>query len=70
MPFHSFDRFYVVTRFELPTFEDLHLTTFQFDSTYSFLNIGKDKDNFSSSYLPNFLVYYEKIVPYVNIYKK
>ena len=30
---HSFDRLYVVTKFELPKVEDLHLTTVQFDST-------------------------------------
>ena len=28
---HSFDRFYVVTKFELPKVEDLKLTTVQFD---------------------------------------
>ena len=29
---HSFDRFYVVTKFELPKVEDLKLTTVDFDS--------------------------------------
>ena len=28
---HSFDRFYVVTKMELPTVSDLNLTMFQFD---------------------------------------
>ena len=28
---HSFDRFYVVTKFEMPKIEDLKLTTFTFD---------------------------------------
>ena len=27
---HSFDRFYVVTKFEMPKIEDLKLTTFNF----------------------------------------
>ena len=67
---HSFDRFYVVTKFVLPKVENLHLTTVQFDFTCSYLNIGNDKDNFSSSYLPKFLAYCENIVPYVNFYKK
>ena len=62
---HSLDRFYVVTKFELPKVEGPHLTTVQFDSTCSYLNLGKDKDNFSSSYLPKLLAYCEKIVPYV-----
>ena len=28
---HSFDRFYVVTKFEMPKIEDVKLTTFTFD---------------------------------------
>ena len=28
---HSFDRFYVVTKFEMPKIEDLKLTSFTFD---------------------------------------
>ena len=67
---HSFERFYVVTKFELPKAEDLHLTTVQFYSTCSYLKVEKDKDNIASSYLPNLLAYYEKIVPYINFYKK
>ena len=67
---HSFDRFYMVTKFELPEIEDLHLTTVQFDSTCSYLNTGKDRNNFSSSYLPKLLAYCENIVPYLNFYKK
>ena len=34
---HSFDRFYVVTKFEMPKIEDLKLTTFTFDLTCSHL---------------------------------
>ena len=35
---HSFDRFYVVAKFELPKVEDLKLTTIDFDPTFSYLN--------------------------------
>ena len=28
---HSFDRFYIVTKFEMPKIEDLKLTTITFD---------------------------------------
>ena len=42
MLLHSFDRYYVVTKFELPKIKDLHLTTVQFDSTCSYLDTGKD----------------------------
>ena len=52
---HSFDRFYIVTKFELPKIEDLHLTTVQSNSKCSCLDMGKDKNNLSSSsFLQNF----------------
>ena len=34
---HSFDRFYVVAKFELPKVEDLRFTTVDFDSKCSYL---------------------------------
>ena len=68
---HSFDRFYVVTKFELPKIEDLQLTTVQFDSKCSYSDIRKDKNNLSSSsYLPKLLAYCQKIVPFEEFYKK
>ena len=39
---HSFDRFYVVTKFEMAKIEDLKLTTFTFDLTCSHLVNDKD----------------------------
>ena len=37
---HSFDRFYVVTKFEIPKIKYLRLTTFSFDLTCKHLNIS------------------------------
>ena len=37
---HSFDRFYVVTKFEIPKIRDLRLTTFSFDLTCKHLIIS------------------------------
>ena len=34
---HSFDRFYVVTKFKLPKVEDVKLTMISYDSTCQFL---------------------------------
>ena len=34
---HSFDRFYVVTKFILPTIEDLKLSIINFDETWGYL---------------------------------
>ena len=40
---HSFDRFYVVTRIEIPKVSDLNLTVFQFDYNCSHVtHIEKD----------------------------
>ena len=38
---HSFDRFYVVAKYEIPKIENLKLTTFSFDLTCNHLNISK-----------------------------
>ena len=35
---HSFDRFYIVTKFELPKTKDLKLVTFEFDFECSYAN--------------------------------
>ena len=36
---HSFDRFYIVTKFELPKATDLKFTTFGFDLSVAMLTI-------------------------------
>ena len=68
---HSFDRFYVVTRIEIPKVSDLNLTLFQFDYSCSHVaNIEKD----TSFKVPNtikdmFNVYCKNIIPYMYLYK-
>ena len=64
---HSFDRFYVVAKFELPRVEDLKLTTIEFDSKCTYL--GRS-DTQLASYFPKGFLYCLKIVPYVKLYKK
>ena len=36
---HSFDRFYVVTKFILPTMEDVKFSPIHFDSECNYLNV-------------------------------
>ena len=60
---HSFDRFYVVTKFEMPKIEDLKLNTFTFDLACSHLISDK---TFMQKYLKNC----QRIVPYVRFYQK
>ena len=41
MLIHSFDRFYIVAKYEIPKVEHLQFTTFNFNLTCSHLNILK-----------------------------
>ena len=59
---HSFDRFYVVTKFEMPKVKDLKLTTFTFDLTCEHLNNPK-------SYIHQYLKHWHKIASYVSFIK-
>ena len=63
MLYHSFDRFYVATKFEIPKIEDLKLATFTFDLSCEHLNNSK-------SYIHWYLKHCQKITPYVKFYQK
>ena len=60
---HSFDRFYVVTKFEMPKIKDLKLTTFSFNLTCNYLNISR-------SYMQRYIKHYKRIAPYVKFYRQ
>ena len=68
---HSFDRFYVVTRIEIPKVSDLNLTLFQFDYNCSHVtNIEKDTSfKVPSTIKDMFNVYCKNIIPYMYLYK-
>ena len=61
---HSFERFYVVTKFEMPKIEDLKLTMFSFELTCNHLNISR------KSYLLRYIQHCRRIAPYVKFYKQ
>ena len=44
---HSFDRFYIVTKFELPRIKDLRLATFKFDFECSYANHTNSNTNYA-----------------------
>ena len=44
---HSFDRFYVVTKFELPKVQDLQFTTIPYDQNCEHLEHAKSKGGLS-----------------------
>ena len=68
---HAFDRFYVVTRIEIPKVLDLNLTVFQFDYNCSHVtHIEKDtKFKIPSTIEDMFKVYCRNIIPYMYLYK-
>ena len=67
---HSFDRFYVVTKFILPTIEDVKCLQITFDSNCTYLNVNLDKNRYSVQHLPNIKNFCLKIVPFTYYYKK
>ena len=68
---HSFDRFYVVTRIEIPKVSDLNLTVFQFDYKCTHVaNIEKDtRFKVPDMIRDMFNVYCRNIIPYMYLYK-
>ena len=68
---HSFDRFYVVTKIEIPMVLDLNLTRFQFDYNCTHVtNIGKGTNfKIPSTIKDMFNVYCKNIIPYMYLYK-
>ena len=63
---HSFDRFYIVTKFELPKMKDLKLATFGFDFECSYAN----HTTTSNTNYANLLNYCMKIAPYAQLYQR
>ena len=61
---HSFDKFYVVAKYEIPKVEHLQITTFSFDLTCNHLNISR------KSYLLRYIRHCRRIAPYVKFYKQ
>ena len=67
---HTFDRFYVETKLELPKVEGLKLITISYDSDCTHLGDVKDKNNFPQSLVKDTKVYCTKIAPHIAFYKK
>ena len=68
---HSFDRFYIVTKIEIPKVLDLNLTLFQFNYNCSYVvNIEKGtRFTIMSTIKEMFDVYCKNIIPYMFLYK-
>ena len=67
---HSFDRFYVITKFELPRVQDLQFTTIPYDKNCEHLEDAKSKGGLSLGLIDEIKTYCIKIAPYIQYYKK
>ena len=67
---HSFDRFYVVTKFMLPTLGDLKFSKLDFDYTCTYMKKEYASNIDSRKYLLELKTYCNKIKPFVTYYSK
>ena len=66
---HSFDRFYVVTKFILPSIGDFNFSKLNYDNTCTYLDDRNIQDADTKKYLSDLLMFCKKIEPYVTYYK-
>ena len=60
---YSFDRFYIIVKYEIPKIEHLQFTTYTFDLMCNHLNISKRP-------LLRYIQHCRRIAPYVKFYKQ
>ena len=67
---HSFDRFYVITKFVLPTLDDLKLHPILYDKECQYLrNLDDEDDDKIKQNIKDLLFYCAKIRPFMSHYK-
>ena len=66
---HSFDRFYVVTKFVLPSIGDLNFSTLNYDNIYAYLDNKNMSDTDSKKHMGDLMTFC-KIEPFVLYYKR
>ena len=67
---HSFDRFYVVTKFVLPMIGDIKFLILNFDHTCTYMKKEYTPNTNSRKYLMELRTYCNKIKPFVSYYSK
>ena len=67
---HSFDRFYVITKFILPTLDDLKLSPIRYDKECNYLRKLDDQDNDQiKENIRDLLFYCSKVRLFMALYK-
>ena len=67
---HSFDRFYVVTKFMLPMIGDIKFSSLNFHDTCAYMNKEYTPNMDSRKYLTELRTYCNKIKPFVSYYSR
>ena len=67
---HSFGRFYVVTKFILPSIRDLNFSKLNYDNTCTYLDDRNIHNAGTKKYLLHLLAFCKMIEPYVYYYKR
>ena len=67
---HSYDRFYVVTKFMLPSIGDLKFSKLDFDYTCAYTEKEYAPNTDSRKYMLEFRAYCNKVKPFVTFYNK
>ena len=70
MLMHSFDRFYIITKFILPSIGDIRFSHLTFDDSCSYMNKEYAPNMDSSKYLKELKTYCNKLKPFVSYYLK
>ena len=66
---HSFDRFYMVTNFILPSIRDLNFSTLNYDNTCTYLDNKNMCNTVLRKYMLDLMTFSKEIEPFVFYYK-
>ena len=70
MLMHSFDRFYVVTKYMLPLLGDLKFSNLNFDNTCVYLDNQNAQDMETRKYMLDLKTFCKKIKSFINYFKR
>ena len=67
---HSFERFYIITKFILPLIGDIRFLQLTFDDSCSYMNKEYMPNTVSNRYLKELKMYCNKLKPFISYYSK
>ena len=67
---HSFDRFYIVTKFILPSIGDLKFSKLNYNDTCAYLDNKYTHSAETRKHMLDLMTFYKKIEPFVMYYKR